>query len=62
MSDEGIEDEASQNNFAVVRVNQELKNRSSLGVIFVTSAVPPRCRVVISGLRAPTWKSGRQIR
>ncbi len=35
MSDEGIDDEASQNNFAVVRVNQELRNRSSIGVIFV---------------------------
>jgi hypothetical protein len=35
MSDEGIDEEASQNNFAVVRVNQELRNRSSVGVIFV---------------------------
>ncbi len=35
MSDEGIDDEASQNDFAVVRVNQELRNRSSIGMIFV---------------------------
>jgi len=35
MSDEGVDDLASQNNFAVVRVNQELRNRSSIGMIFV---------------------------
>lgn len=35
MSADSLEDEAPQNNFAVVRVNQELKNRSSIGAIFI---------------------------
>ncbi len=35
MSADSVEGEAPQNNFAVVRVNQELKNRSSIGAIFV---------------------------
>ena len=35
MSSEAVEGEAPQNDFSVIRVNQELRNRSSLGVIFV---------------------------
>jgi hypothetical protein len=36
MGTEAVEDVAPANNFAVVRVNQELANRSSIGAIFVS--------------------------
>ncbi|MEJ2090252.1 MAG: DUF5916 domain-containing protein, partial [Gammaproteobacteria bacterium] len=35
MSSSAVDDEAPQNNYSVVRVNQELRNRSSIGMIFV---------------------------